>query len=204
MKILSLLLGAVMIVLISFSLNNPTTSQNVLSNFYEDKNYTEGEIIVMFKSPINVEAFISNYSSIDLSVKEVLVPDMNIYLLQYNVSRSLPVDALLSVMRNNNVAIAQFNHKVSERFIPNDTRFAEQWDKNNTGQTGGTPDADIDAPEAWENSIGGLTVAGDTIVVAIVDGGQQIDHQDLDTWRNWAEIPGNGIDDDNNGYIDDV
>ncbi|MBK7159404.1 MAG: hypothetical protein IPH77_12840 [Ignavibacteria bacterium] len=108
-------------------------------------------------------------------------------------------------MRSDKVAIAQFNHYFKERVvIPNDTRFAEQWDKNNTGQTGGTPDADIDAPEAWDISTGGTTVFGDTIVVAIVDGGQQIDHQDLNTWRNWAEIPANGIDDDNNGYIDDI
>ncbi|MEO8664828.1 MAG: S8/S53 family peptidase [Ignavibacteria bacterium] len=204
MKILTLLFVVVMIVLVSFSLNNPTTSQNVLSNFYEDNNYTEGEIIVMFKSGTDVKSFLSNYRNIDLSVKEILVKDMNIYLLQYNVARSLPVDALMSVMRNNSVAIAQFNHSVKERAIPNDTRFAEQWDKNNTGQTGGTPDADIDGPEAWENSMGGLTVLGDTVVIAIVDGGQQLDHQDLDTWRNWAEIPGNGIDDDNNGYVDDV
>ena len=204
MKILTLLLVVVMIVLISFSLNNPTTSQNVLSNFYEDKNYTEGELIVMFKPASDVGSFLSNYSDIDLRVKEVLVKDMNIYLLSYNVSRSQPVDALISVMRNNSVAIAQFNHNVIERVIPNDTRFAEQWDKNNTGQTGGTPDADIDGPEAWENSTGGLTVTGDTIVVAIVDGGQQLDHQDLETWKNYAEIPANGIDDDNNGYVDDV
>lgn len=204
MKILSILIGILIIVLVSFSLNKTTTSQNDLSNYYDDNNYVEGEIIVMFKSDTDAESFVNNYRSIDLSVKERLIPDMNIYLLQYNVSKSQPVDALLSVMRNDKVAIAQFNHTVHERVIPNDTRFAEQWDKHNTGQTGGTPDADIDAPEAWELSTGGRTVFGDTIVVAIVDGGQQLDHPDLDTWRNWGEIPGNGIDDDNNGYIDDV
>ena len=204
MKILSLLLGVVLIVLISFSTNKTTTSQNNLSNFYDDNNYVQGEIIVMFNSNIDAQNFVNNYQDIDLKVKEKLIPDMNIYLLQYDVSRSQPVDALLSVMRNDKVAIAQFNHTVHERVIPNDTRFAEQWDKNNTGQTGGTPDADIDAPEAWDNNIGGLTVLGDTVVVAIVDGGQQVDHPDLDTWKNWGEIPGNNIDDDNNGYIDDV
>lgn len=204
MKILSLLTGVVFIVLISFSLNKTTTSENNLSNFYEDNNYLEGDIIVMFKSGVNIQNFLDNYTGIDLRVKEVLIPDMNIYLLHYDVARSLPVDALLSVMRNDKVAIAQFNHYVTERVIPNDTRFNEQWDKHNTGQTGGTADADIDAPEAWEITGGGLTVFGDTIVVAIVDGGQQTDHPDLETWRNWAEIAGNNIDDDNNGYIDDI
>ena len=106
MKILTLLLVVVTIVLISFSLNKTTTSQNVLSNFYEDKNYNEGEMIVMFKSGTDVQSFMNNYSNIDLSIKEILVKDMNIYLLQYNVTRSAPVDALISVMRNNSVAIA--------------------------------------------------------------------------------------------------
>ncbi|MBK8550061.1 MAG: S8 family serine peptidase [Ignavibacteria bacterium] len=204
MKIFSLFAGVVLIVLISFSFNNTTTSENNLANYYQDNNYLEGDIIVMFKSDINAQDFVNNFTDIDLKVKEILVPDMNIYLFHYDVARSQPVDALMSVMRNDKVAIAQFNHYVTERVIPNDTRFAEQWDKHNTGQTGGTADADIDAPEAWETTAGGLTVFGDTIVVAIVDGGQQVAHPDLDTWTNWAEIPGNGIDDDNNGYIDDI
>ncbi|MEO6694487.1 MAG: S8 family serine peptidase, partial [Ignavibacteria bacterium] len=204
MKALYALLVIIVMGIVFFSLNNPTTSQNDLANFYADKDYIEGDIIVMFKTSTDANAFVQNYNNISLAVKEVLVPDMNIYLFQYDIKKSQPVDALLSVMRNDKVAIAQFNHYFKERVIPNDTRFAEQWDKNNTGQTGGTVDADIDGPEAWDNSVGGTTVFGDTIVVAIVDGGQQIDHPDLDTWRNWAEIPGNGIDDDNNGYIDDI
>ena len=204
MKIVSILMGIVLIVLISFSVNDTTTSNNNLSNYYEDNNYKEGEIIVMFNTETDAQTFVSNYDAINLTVKEKLVPHMNIYLMEYDVTRSQPVDALMSVLRSDKVAIAQFNHYVKERSIPNDTRFAEQWDKHNTGQTGGTADADIDAPEAWDITTGGVTALGDTIVVAIVDGGQQVNHPDLDTWVNWREIPGNGIDDDNNGYIDDV
>ena len=205
MKTIYTFICAAVIVIVLLLSNDSITSRNNLSNFSEDTDYKEGEIIVMFKSPEDAVSFTRNYSSINLSVKEELVKDMNIYLFQYDIQKSNSVDALLSVMRSDKVAIAQFNHYFKERVvIPNDTRFAEQWDKNNTGQTGGTPDADIDAPEAWDISTGGTTVFGDTIVVAIVDGGQQIDHQDLNTWRNWAEIPANGIDDDNNGYIDDI
>ena len=65
------------------------------------------------------------------------------------------------------------------------------------------PDADIDAPEAWNLSTGGITALGDTIVVAIVDGGCDLNHHDLNYWFNYEEIPSNGIDDDGNGYIDD-
>lgn len=204
MKIVSVLLTITIVIMMTVSFNDSIISQNNLSHFYEDTDYVEGEIIVMFKSGIDADVFKKNYESINLSIKEALVAEMNIYLFQYDITKSEPVDALLSVMRNDNVAIAQFNHRFKERVVPNDTRFAEQWDKNNTGQSGGTPDADIDAPEAWNISTGGVTAQGDTIVLAIVDGGQQVTHTDLDTWRNHGEITANGIDDDNNGYIDDI
>ncbi|CAF3778451.1 unnamed protein product [Rotaria sp. Silwood1] len=137
---------------------------------------------------------------------------MNIYLLEYDVNKSTAVDALISLKSKRDVSIAQFNHNnIKERTAssissttPNDTRFAEQWDMNNTGQTGGTPDADIDAPEAWDVATGGNTALGDTIVVAVVDGGGDLANTELSYWKNYGEIPGNGIDDDNNGYIDDV
>jgi len=209
MKTSILFFAITAMVLFSLFLNDDTTSSDDLTNYINDKDYIEGEIIVMFKESVNAQDFLNNYSDIGMRVKEVLVKDMNIYLFGYDVARSQPVDALMSVMRNDKVAIAQFNHRFQERempppIIPNDTRFAEQWDKNNTGQSGGTPDADIDAPEAWEVSKGGKTSLGDTVVVAIVDGGQQTNHVDLDTWVNYYEIPGNNIDDDNNGYVDDI
>ncbi len=208
MKTFFLFLAAASLLLMSLFSNENTSSSNDLSNYYNDRDYIEGDIIVMFKNPVDVNDFINNYNGIGLTLKETLVKDMNIYLFQFDISKSQSVDALMSVMRNDKVEIAQFNHRFKERVLPplfpTDTRFTDQWDKHNTGQTGGTPDADIDAPEAWEVSTGGVTALGDTIVLAIVDGGQQTNHQDLDTWVNHAEIPGNGVDDDNNGYIDDI
>ena len=87
----------------------------------------------------------------------------------------------------------------AEVVIPNDTRFPTLWGLNNTGQSGGTVDADIDAPEAWDVSTG----AG--VVVGIIDSGVDYNHPDLinQMWINTGEIAGNGIDDDNNGFVDD-
>ncbi|WP_074368944.1 S8 family serine peptidase, partial [Methanoculleus chikugoensis] len=84
---------------------------------------------------------------------------------------------------------------------PNDPQFNTLWALHNTGQTGGTADADIDAPEAWD-----LAQGSTGIVVAVIDSGVDCTHQDLaaNIWTNSGEIPGNGIDDDRNGYIDDV
>ena len=84
---------------------------------------------------------------------------------------------------------------------PDDTYFQEQWPLNNTGQTGGTEDADMDAPEGWQ-----ITTGSSEIIIAIIDSGTDIYHEDLmeKIWVNAGEIPGNGIDDDGNGYEDDI
>jgi subtilisin family serine protease len=75
---------------------------------------------------------------------------------------------------------------------------------HNTGQTGGTEDADIDAPEAWDIATG--VPDGSDVIVGIIDTGIDYLHPDLadNMWVNTGEIPGNGIDDDGNGYVDDV
>jgi subtilisin family serine protease len=84
---------------------------------------------------------------------------------------------------------------------PDDPRFDELWGLNNTAQTGGTADADIDAPEAWD-----LTTGDSTIIVGVIDTGTDISHTDLvaNIWINRDEVADDGIDNDNNGYIDDV
>lgn len=83
---------------------------------------------------------------------------------------------------------------------PNDPNYSQQYALNNTGQTGGTNDADIDAPEAWDLQDGDAS-----IIVAVLDSGTEITHNDLNDnqWRNLAD-PVNGVDDDSNGYVDDI
>jgi subtilisin family serine protease len=100
---------------------------------------------------------------------------------------------------------------------PNDPMFNEQWALNNTGQPhkltdqrvpgaqttrSGTADADVDAPEAWAVP----THAGQHPVVAVIDTGVDINQPDLvnQLWVNPGEAAGNGLDDDHNGFIDDV
>lgn len=84
---------------------------------------------------------------------------------------------------------------------PDDSQFDDMWGLDNIGQTVGTVDADIDAPEAWD-----ITTGNPDMVVAVIDSGVDMEHEDLaaNIWTNQGEIPENGIDDDNNGYIDDV
>jgi thermitase len=89
--------------------------------------------------------------------------------------------------------------------IPNDPSFNVQWGLNNDGTNPpghpGTADADIDAPEAWN-----IQKGSSSVIVAMLDTGVDWDHPDLSAriWSNTDEIAGNGIDDDQNGYIDDT
>ena len=139
-------------------------------------------------------------------VEKVLVRRLNIISIKLKNNQISPIDAIKEFRNNPFVDKAIPDTKVSRRNIPDDMQFDQQWALHNVGQSGGTEDADIDAPEAWDIATGGITPLGDTIVVAVIDGGMLLTHGDLtpNLWTNWGEIPGNGIDDDNNGYIDDV
>jgi subtilisin family serine protease len=100
------------------------------------------------------------------------------------------------------------------RKLPNDQYLANQWYLYNTGTAnlldslesgsaaiGIKPNVDIKAPEAWK-----LRNSAKDIIVAVIDSGVYINHPDLkdNIWVNKGEIPGNRIDDDKNGYIDDI
>ena len=85
--------------------------------------------------------------------------------------------------------------------LPDDVDFHELWGLNNTGQSGGRADADIDGPEAWD-----LTTGSRSVVIGVMDTGTDYTHPDLaaNIWTNPGEVPDNGIDDDGNGFVDDV
>ena len=100
------------------------------------------------------------------------------------------------------VKLVEPDYLCSLASTPNDSRFPEQYGLNNTGQTNGLADADIDALEAWNRHTG---TAG--VVVGVIDTGVDFNHPDLaaNIFTNGAEAAGQaGVDDDGNGYIDDL
>ncbi|MBN1888717.1 MAG: S8 family serine peptidase [Thermoflexales bacterium] len=100
-----------------------------------------------------------------------------------------------------NVVYAEPNYVFEFDGTPDDPYLGQQWHLHNTGQYGGLADADIDAPEAWD-----VVTGTESIVIAVIDTGIDRDHPDLDDhmWSNPGETPGDGVDNDGNGYTDDT
>ena len=109
-------------------------------------------------------------------------------------------DAIEFYRRRPDVLYAEPNWIVDAQVVPNDPSFSSLWGLNNTGQSGGIPDADIDALEAWD-----ITTGSSDVVVAVIDTGIDYTHPDLSAnmFRNEPDCNSNGIDDDGNGKVDD-
>lgn len=146
-----------------------------------------------------------NHNSLELEYEQVTSRPLNVWLMKFDHNTINEIELLDYVKSLPGVHIAQFNHIVKSREIPNDEEFNNQWQYINTGNNTGIVGADLDMDLAWDIATGGITAQGDTIVVCVIDDGVDLEHEDLkdNLWRNYAEIPNNGIDDDNNGYIDD-
>lgn len=168
-----------------------------------------GYIIIQMAPDHSLEALIDRQAASaggEIRIDRTISTRLGLYLLHFDF-RSIAEDRLLAALKADPAVIeAQYDHLPALRTIPDDPRFDAQWQWLNTGQTGGQDDADIDAEEAWNYTQGGVTALGDTIVVAIIDDGLDFNHEDIaaNVWRNHGEIEGNGIDDDGNGYTDDV
>jgi len=128
-----------------------------------------------------------------------------IFLLKYPLDTDL--DALISELSaNEQVEYAHPNYRIKPTsVIPDDPVFEQQWGLRNLGigvdNNASTIDADIKAVQAWE-----ITTGSPDIIVAVSDSGVDITHPDLapNIYTNAGEIPDNRIDDDRNGYVDDV
>ena len=167
--------------------------------------YVPGEVLVKFKD----EAASLGIKSINVDgdAHEIKAFPVNGRVIhQYKLDGALSVDeAVLKFRSNPAIEYAEPNYLYWIKTIPSDAQFETLWGLHNTGQpvngTAGTTDADIDAPEAWDISTGSSDV-----IIAVIDSGIAYDHPDLapNIWTNPGEVAGNGVDDDGNGFVDDV
>lgn len=172
-----------------------------LSLFAQEKrNYVEGDLLIQVSNNEEAYTITKQFSEMEMSEGILISKDMNIWKFHYSNQNYTIDDAIGMVYKNQYVVTAQRNHLLEQRATPNDPSYNQQW------QYFQANDKDIDAPEAWDETTGGLTANGDTIVVCVIDDGAKLDHPDLEPniWKNYNEIPNNGIDDDGNGYVDDV
>lgn len=168
----------------------------------EQTGYESGQLVVSYRSSSTgpVRTLANKRAGVGRTEHlSKLDPDVALATLAPGVE----VAAAVAALRDDpSVVAVQPNYTYQVSRTPNDYYFASnQWALNNTGQTGGAYDADIDAPEAWSTVTGSSRGA-----VAVVDSGVLMTHEDLNDniWTNPGEIAGNGIDDDRNGYVDDV
>jgi serine protease len=176
--------------------------------YAQSANAVPGELIVMLHSNEAAQLLVDNLAFINglktgVKIKNLVSTSMHMFVLQFDAT-AIPTEVLLKIIAANPlVKTVQINHVLQLRNTPNDPNYAQQWNMRNTGLDGGTANADINAASAWNIATGGLSADGDTIVVAVIDAGFDLVHQDLNFWKNRHEIPNNNIDDDNNGYTDD-
>ena len=198
--------------------------RNLKSVFANERG--EGDILLMPKITVKFDSDVEPKLALNrmdrrygLTVDRKLRVSGNVYSmsLKTQISESQQFALVRSVMNDAMVdwAEPQFIAKAQKTtFEPDDTFFNQQWHLRNTGQQVARCDADCDANNAWDINIGSNSgsggngnspsVTGDGMVIAIIDDGVQLDHEDLNIWQNPGEgASNNGVDNDNNGYVDD-
>jgi serine protease len=163
-----------------------------------EPNVIPGDILVMLERNTKPEALVHDLATIQgeasgLRIVRLVSEPMSTWLLHFD-NAAIPQQSVLNaVKRHDGVLLAQNNHIVTDRAVPNDDEYGDQWHHQN-----------IDSEGAWDLSTGGVTASGDTIVVCIIENAD-LPHPDLigNAWFNHHEIANDNIDNDGNGYIDD-
>jgi|LakMenEpi03Aug12_release.lakeMendotaPanAssembly.Ray.scaffolds.fasta_scaffold288772_1 subtilisin family serine protease len=159
------------------------------------------KLIIRFEKQISAEQIESLLKTGGVEKYEPLVPSLNLYLVTFKQPTNSRTFLKSFAGQSGIVKYAQPDHVVKLRQAPNDPELKSQWSLNGISSRG-----DIGTTQAWEIGTGGKDSVGNAVVVAVVDGGTDIHHKDLqkNIWVNSGETPDNGVDDDGNGYVDDV
>ncbi len=163
------------------------------------QNIVPGELIVRLKADVNPVAFFEEIAnnrdnSTPIQSYNTFSERLNLTVVKFDHQRVKTDELIQAFATKSDVKIVTSNIQFERRTkTPNDLRYGDQWGSEA-----------INAPEVWGCTTGGTTALGDTIVVANLEG-CDIDHEDLaaNIWKNHNEIPNDGIDNDDNGYIDD-
>lgn len=172
----------------------------------DNSNYVPNELLIQLHPNQSIDDLAKKFPSFSLEVDHLVSAPMRLWLVRFDSNKISTVQMQDAMQKESSVIIADYNYYLDLReTTPNDPQLTQQWHHVNTGQTGGTADADIDSDLAWDMTTGGLTATNDDIVVCIIESANMA-HNDLvdNLWTNLSEIAGNSIDDDGNGYVDDI
>lgn len=155
-----------------------------------------GELIVGFKPTATDAQQAKAIDKVDATVQN---PIDSIDATLVSVDPNETDAATQELLRQRAVQYVEPNFVLHASRLPNDRLFGEQWGLRNLGQYGGKSGADVGATAAWD------VTTGANVTVAVVDTGIDYSHADLapNAWTNPADPP-NGVDDDHNGFVDDV
>ncbi len=179
-----------------------TDDQGQINRGFLDE-YVPGELLVKFKEGAS-RAEVQGLHSALGAIETKRIEPLEVRRIKLPLGLSVE-QAITLYQMDPNVEYAEPNYIVHLAAMPTDPDFSLLWGLHNTGQNvngvTGTPDADIDAPEAWD-----ITTGSSDVIIAVIDSGVALNHPDLapNIWTNAGEIPGNVDDDDGNGYVDDI
>ncbi|PGL71027.1 S8 family serine peptidase [Bacillus sp. AFS055030] len=177
--------------------------------FVTKHNEQTGELIVKYKKKVTSGEINTLQKKYSLKSSKKL-KNLNAEVVKIPTGES-STEYITKLKKDPNVESVQPNYKYYASDFNNANDFYDQlWGLNNKGQTindsVGKVDIDVDAPESWTNFSSKLSKPEAQVVVGVIDTGVDINHPDLagKIWTNTKEIPNNKIDDDHNGYVDDV
>jgi subtilisin family serine protease len=164
------------------------------------KDYIENEVLVKLAPGVDIGTALENlnkefYGRISVTLKRETAAAWGLYLL-HTVSPSLNTPEIVRLLaKNKDIRTASLNRLLSNRNDPNDQNYTDQWYMRK-----------VEMEKVWDITTGGQLADGEPIVMAILDSGFDVEHEDIieNLWNNPGEIPNDNLDNDGNGLIDDV
>ncbi|MBK1641108.1 hypothetical protein CKO12_04310 [Chromatium okenii] len=175
----------------------------------EKPHYKDGEVLVLFNKGVTKTAASSALGAKAATVvkgfDQLTARTGQVFALVRGSKGVGSAQLMKNLKRDSRVQAVALNYGKRPSVIsdtsPNDPGFGYQWSLNNGGQTGGNSGADIQAIDAWDQHTN-----SENVVIAVIDTGVDYRHPDLknNMWKNPGEIAGDGVDNDQNGYTDDI